>query len=153
MLIDKNNITRHKIQISGLILTYLASLLRKSSNSHRFELLTLGYTTLKRAHAEVRLVNQSPVARRCNNGLKYFSIASVVWSGASFLSASTALSRTTVSSTFFQKWNKINAKLLIDSAQLSILIYFSLKAQHLYKLVTIVNRYLNGSFLKHMSEN
>ncbi|VDP37967.1 unnamed protein product [Schistosoma mattheei] len=81
----------------------LASLLRKSSNSHRFELLTLGYTTLKRAHAEVRLVNQSPVARRCNNGLKYFSIASVVWSGASFLSASTALSRTTVSSTFFQK--------------------------------------------------
>ena len=55
--------------------------------------------TLKRPHADVRDVNQSPVAKRFTMGTKWVSRSLGECSSESFLRLSTALSLTTVSST------------------------------------------------------
>lgn len=63
------------------------------------ELDTRGYDTLKRPQADVRLVNQSPMASLFTNGTKCCSRSWGVCRAATCLRLSTALSLTTVSST------------------------------------------------------
>ena len=60
---------------------------------------TCGYDTLYNPQADARDVNQSPWVNLLIRGTKNLSIWSELWSAAIFLSDSTALSLTTVSST------------------------------------------------------